>query len=168
MQRPAGILLAAFLCLPASARQAADDRAPPPDQLPSGAAEKFVSVSHAAPAAKITVVTQVLAIRETGPKETVERFGETFAFDPSVLIAHRDEPTLITFRNLRPDDMHDFLLVDPSSATLMHVMLPALRDVSYTLAFHEEGLFRFYCTMHQPVMSGQILVLPPRHDPGRG
>lgn len=47
--------------------------------------------------------------------------------------------------------------------------LPAsARQAADTLAFHEEGLFRFYCTMHQPVMSGQILVLPPRHDPGRG
>ncbi len=30
----------------------------------------------------------------------------------------------------------------------------------YVFAFHAEGLFAFYCTMHQPEMSGQILVLP--------
>jgi plastocyanin len=28
--------------------------------------------------------------------------------------------------------------------------------------FHREGLFNFTCAMHQPSMSGQILVLPPR------
>jgi plastocyanin len=27
---------------------------------------------------------------------------------------------------------------------------------------HEEGLFVFHCTMHQPEMSGQIVVLPGR------
>jgi plastocyanin len=133
----------------------------PADQLPGGAAEKVVSVSSAAPAASIIVVTQALAIRETGPRETVERFGETYAFSPNVLVVRRDEPTRITFRNLQPDDMHDFLLVAPDSMQLVHLMLPPLRDVSHTFVFHEQGLFPFRCTMHLPVMSGQILVLPP-------
>jgi plastocyanin len=26
--------------------------------------------------------------------------------------------------------------------------------------FHQSGLFNFYCTVHQPEMAGQILVLP--------
>jgi len=43
----------------------------------------------------------------------------------------------------------------------MKVMLPPLRETKYVFTFHQEGLFNFYCTMHQPAMSGQILVLPP-------
>ncbi len=43
----------------------------------------------------------------------------------------------------------------------MKVTLPPLRDTAYVLAFHREGLFPFYCTVHQPAMSGQILVVPP-------
>jgi len=27
---------------------------------------------------------------------------------------------------------------------------------------HRDGIFPFYCTMHQPAMSGQIIVLPPK------
>jgi len=33
---------------------------------------------------------------------------------------------------------------------------------TYVFSFHDEGLFTFYCTMHQPEMTGQILVLPRR------
>jgi plastocyanin len=151
----------AVLALAQGAR-AADRQAAAPPLLPSGAAEKIVSISRAAPAADLTVITQAVVIRESGPKESVERFGESYVFSPSAILVHRDEPTRLTFRNLQPDDLHDFELLDPSSATLMHVMLPPLRDTSYTLVFHKEGLFRFLCTLHQPVMSGQILVLPPR------
>ena len=133
------------------------------EQLPSGAAAKLVSISPAVPAVALTVITEPVVIRESGPKESVERFGETYVFSPSVILVHRDEPTRLTFRNLQPDDLHDFELLDPRSAPLMHVMLPPMSDRSYTLVFHEEGLFHFLCTLHQPVMSGQILVLPPRH-----
>jgi plastocyanin len=42
----------------------------------------------------------------------------------------------------------------------MKVLLPPLQETAYVFTFHQEGLFSFYCTMHQPEMSGQILVLP--------
>jgi plastocyanin len=54
------------------------------------------------------------------------------------------------------------MLVSPDSNVLMKALLPALRKTTYVFTFHEEGLFTFYCTMHQPEMSGQILVLPNR------
>jgi plastocyanin len=156
----ARIPLLAWLCLAGLPAHAAEHAAQP-DQLPSGAAERFVSVSAATPAASLTVVTQALAIRESGPAETVARFGETYAFSPNVLIVRRGEPTRITFRNLQPDDLHDFLLLAPDATRLAHLFLPALHDVSYTFVFQQEGLFPFACTLHPPVMSGQILVLPP-------
>ena len=130
--------------------------------LPSAADAKIVSVAPEGPAdAGITVVTQALAIKESGPKETVDRFGEVYAFSPSVIIVRRDEPTAITFWNLQPDDDHDFMLADPHGHVLMHQLLPPLKETTYVFTFHQEGLFNFYCTMHQPAMSGQILVLPP-------
>jgi plastocyanin len=55
------------------------------------------------------------------------------------------------------------MLTDPSSVVLMKVQLPSLADTAYVFTFHREGVFPFYCTMHQPAMSGQILVLPPKH-----
>ena len=41
-------------------------------------------------AAGITVLTEAVAIKETGPKETVDRFGEVYAFAPNFLAVRRD------------------------------------------------------------------------------
>jgi plastocyanin len=87
--------------------------------------------------------------------------GEVYVFTPSLFAVHRDEPTAITFWNLQPDDDHDFMLADPDLNVRMKVTLRALQRTPYLFTFHREGLFEFYCTMHQPAMSGQVLVLPP-------
>ena len=130
---------------------------------PVGEAAQAVTVTTDGLAtASITVLTEAVAIKETGPKETVARFGEVYAFSPSLIAVHRDEPTLIRFWNLQPDDVHDFMLLDPRNNVLMKVTFPPLKETAYVFTFHEEGLFPFYCTMHRPAMNGQILVLPPR------
>lgn len=130
--------------------------------LPDAASSQVVTVTKGGPAdAGVTVLTQAVAIKETGPAETVSRFGEVYAFVPSFVAVRREERTEMSFWNLQPDDEHDFMLADPHSNVLMHVRLPPLQDTSYVFTFHQEGLFNFYCTMHQPAMSGQILVLPP-------
>jgi plastocyanin len=135
--------------------------------LPDAAASRTVTVTVTVTKdgradAGVTVLTQAVAIKETGPQETVARFGEVYAFAPAFIAVHRDEPTQISFWNLQADDEHDFMLADARSNVLMHVLLPPLQETSYTFTFHREGLFTFYCTMHQPAMSGQILVLPKR------
>lgn len=131
--------------------------------LPNAEASKVVSVSTNGPAAvNIVVETHRVAVKETGPKETVDKFGEVYAFSPSFLAVHRDEPTLIRFWNLQPDDNHDFMLIDPHLRVLMSVLLPPLHETAFVFTFHEEGLFNFMCAMHPPAMTGQILVLPPR------
>jgi plastocyanin len=111
--------------------------------------------------ATVVVMTEALATKERGPAETVRGFGEVYAFVPAVFAVHRDEPTAVTFWNLQGDDEHDFMLTDSRNHVLMKATLPPLRKTSWILTFHEEGLFRFYCTVHQPEMSGQIIVLPP-------
>ncbi|HUE29679.1 MAG TPA: cupredoxin domain-containing protein [Verrucomicrobiae bacterium] len=131
--------------------------------LPDATASKVVTVTRGETAAAgIAVFTQAVTIKETGPKETVARFGEIYAFSPSFLAVHQGEPTVISFRNLQPDDEHDFMLVDPAGNVLMRAILPPLQEISYVFTFHRAGLFTFYCTMHQPDMSGQILVLAPK------
>ncbi len=152
-------MVAGLIATPAAAMQHVG-----PTYLPSAADAKIVSVTPDGPAnAGVTVLTQAIAINESGPKEAVKRFGDVYAFSPSVIIVHRDEPTAITFWNLQPDDDHDFMLADPRGHVVMHQSLPPLKETAYVFTFHQEGLFTFYCTMHQPAMSGQILVLPPTH-----
>ena len=130
--------------------------------LPTGDATKIVTATPEGDAdAGITVVTQAVAIKETGPKATIAKFGEVYGFNPNFIAVHRDQPTQIEFWNLQPDDEHDFAIVGPDLKILMYVKLPPLKKTSYVFTFHREGLIGFTCLRHQPAMSGQILVLPP-------
>jgi len=131
--------------------------------LPKADASRIVSVAtNGIVGANIVLQTQRVAVKETGPRETIDKFGEVYAFSPSFFAVHRDEPTLLRIWNLQPDDNHDFMLIDPRSRVLMSLLLPPLKETAYVFTFHEEGLFTFVCAMHPPGMAGQILVLPPR------
>ena len=125
------------------------------------AADEFVGVKKADEFQKggVTVMTQAVAIKETGPKETVARFGEVYAFTPSFIAARRDVPLLLRFWNLQPDDQHDFSLLGPDGRVLVFFRMPPLSQVSYIFTFHKEGPFDFNCSVHQPGMGGQILVV---------
>lgn len=107
------------------------------------------------------MLTEAIAVKETGPNATVKQFGEVYTFSPSFITVHRDQPTQIEFWNLQPDDEHDFALLGSDSTVLMYVKLPPLQKTSYIFTFHQEGEIDFKCLRHQPEMSGQILVLTP-------
>jgi plastocyanin len=160
--------LAILIALLGAGRTFAASTTPPADRhfyLPNEAASRIVSITrHGSEQAEIVVVTQPVAIKETGPQETIKTFGEVYAFSPQTIIVHRDEPTAITFWNPQPDDDHDFALLGPDFSVLMYVDLPPLKKTSYVFTFHKEGLFNFKCMQHQPAMSGQILVLPSLAD----
>lgn len=131
--------------------------------MPDAAASKIVGVSATGAAAvDIVVLTEAVAVKETGPKATINHFGEVYAFSPQFIAVHRDEPTRITLWNLQPDDEHDLMLEDRMGHALMHLRLPPLSKTSYIYTFHHEGLLLFRCAVHQPEMNGQILVLPPK------
>jgi len=136
--------------------------APESYYLPTGEAARVVTVTtNGGATANVLIQTQRVAVKEGGPKETVETFGEVYAFSPNFFAVHRDEPTRLRFWNLQPDDNHAFMLMGPDSEVLMHVALPPLEETAYVLTFHEEGLYRFACSLHPNAMFGQILVLPP-------
>jgi plastocyanin len=156
-------VLALFGAVPVHAYAASPSFAKPHTYyLPGSDAARVVTVAKTGEASRdIAVLTEAVAIKETGPKETVARFGEVYSFSPSFIAVRRNQPTRLTFRNLQPDDDHDFALVAPDLNMLMYVRLPPLKKTSYVFTFHQEGLFDFLCLRHQPAMSGQILVLPP-------
>src|ERR1700692_1261195 len=119
--------------------------------MPDAAASKIVTVvSGGTGAASIVVLTEAVALKETGPKPTLEHFGEVYAFSPNFIALHRDEPTRITLWNIQPDDDHDFMLEDRPGHALMHLRLVPLSQTSYIYTFHREGLFYFRCAVHQP------------------
>jgi plastocyanin len=124
------------------------------------AAPPAVTIARSGAArARVIVLTGAVAIKETGPAATVRAFGEVYDFIPQTIIVRRDEPTQIVFWNLQADDEHDLMLTDPRNRVLLTTKLPALRKTNFVMTFHETGLFPFYCTVHQPAMSGQILVI---------
>jgi plastocyanin len=130
--------------------------------LPTADHAKILTVTETGDAAAgITVVTQAVAVKETGPKATVAKFGEVYTFSPQFIAVHRDEPTRIEFWNLQADDEHDLAVLDVDLNVLMYEKLPVLTKTSWVFTFHREGLFGFKCLVHQPEMGGQILVLPP-------
>ncbi len=134
-----------------------------PDYLPSGPAAELLSVERGGhPQRKIVVMTEAVAIKETGPRETVARFGETYAFTPTFFAVRAGEPVEIEFWNLQPDDVHDVLFVAPDQTVLMHWKLPPLAKTVFTYTFKRPGIYPFVCAMHAPEMAGQILVLPAR------
>jgi plastocyanin len=131
--------------------------------LPNAEASRIVSVAtNGVAPASVLVQTQRVAVKEGGPKETVEKFGEVYDFSPNFFAVHRDEPTRIRFWNLQPDDNHAFMLMSPRGQVLMNLFFPPLEETAYVFTFHEEGLFHFVCSLHPTVMFGQILVLPPK------
>ncbi len=133
----------------------------PPSFMPDAPASKIVSVARTGvPRAHLVIVTEAIAIKETGPKETVKRFGEVYAFSPASIFVRQDQPTMITFWNLQPDDQHDFAIVDAGGKPLMDLPLAPLSQTSFIFTFHRPGILQFRCLVHQPDMSGQILVLP--------
>ena len=131
--------------------------------LPNVEASRVLTVTtNGVASANLVVQTHRAAVNETGPKETIEKFGEVYAFSPNFLAVHREEPTTIRFWNLQPDDNHAFMLIDPHSQVLMNLLLPPLKETAYVFTFHQEGLFNFLCAFHSMGMKGQILVLPPK------
>src|SRR4051794_30972386 len=64
--------------------------------LPNAEASKIVSVTsntNGPIGATVYVQTHAVAVKETGPKETVAKFGEVYAFSPNFFAVHKDEPT---------------------------------------------------------------------------
>ena len=130
--------------------------------LPNADASRLVTVTtNGLAAATVLVHTHRVAVKETGPKETVKRFGEVYSFSPNFFAVHRDEPTKVRFWNLQPDDNHSFMLVGPGSQVLMNSQLRPLTETAYVFIFHQEGLYSFVCSFHPNAMFGQVLVLPP-------
>ncbi|MBF6570037.1 MAG: hypothetical protein IVW54_14300 [Candidatus Binataceae bacterium] len=138
-------------------------RAPigPPAFLPDAAAARVVSVTKGGASSEhLVIITEAIAIKENGPKETVARFGEVYAFSPATIFVRENQPTTISFWNLQPDDQHDFAIVNAAGKPLMDLALPPLSQTSYVFTFHRPGIWHFKCLVHQPAMSGQVLVLP--------
>jgi plastocyanin len=151
-------LLAAALVLIVGSAVGADD-----GYLPNAAAAKIVSAVPNGPAHTDIVILTTSEPANQSDSGEMKAFGILYTFSPRVVFVYLDQPTSFSFWNLQSDEHHDFMLADPAGQVLMKMGLPQLKKTSITLTFHKAGLYTFYCTMHQPEMSGQIYVLPSLH-----
>jgi plastocyanin len=79
-------------------------------------------------------------------------------FSPDVLVVNEGNNVTIHFYNLDATDRHTFTIGAPYN--LNKDLLPG-QNATFTFKAGNEGVFRFYCTYHQPTMAGQLIVLPP-------
>jgi plastocyanin len=79
-------------------------------------------------------------------------------FSPDVLEVTEGDNVTVHFYNLDTTDRHTFTIGAPYN--INEDLLPGT-NATFTFKAGDEGVFRFYCTYHQPVMSGQLVVLPP-------
>jgi plastocyanin len=79
-------------------------------------------------------------------------------FSPDVLIVNEGDNVTIQSYNLDTTDRHTFTIGAPYN--INEDLLP-LHNGTITFKATQEGVFRFYCTYHQPTMAGQFVVLHP-------
>ena len=78
-------------------------------------------------------------------------------FTPSTLVVNQGDTVLIHFYNTEDEpENHNFIL----AAYSINVDLAQNRHQDITFTASQAGVFRFYCSYHQPTMNGQLIVLP--------
>ena len=79
-------------------------------------------------------------------------------YSPDILLANKGDNITIHFYNLDTTDRHTFTIGKPYN--INEDLLP-LHNGTITFKANQEGIFRFYCTYHQPTMAGQLSVQEP-------
>ena len=78
-------------------------------------------------------------------------------YSPDLLEVTEGDNVTIHFYNLDTTDRHTFTMGAPYN--INEDLLPGT-NATFSFKAADEGVFRFYCTYHQPTMSGQLVVLP--------
>ena len=78
-------------------------------------------------------------------------------YSPNILVANHGDLVTIHFYNLDAGDRHTFTINSPYN---INEDVSPLHNATFTFKASNEGVYRFYCTYHQPTMAGQLIVLP--------
>lgn len=76
---------------------------------------------------------------------------------PNIFVANKGDSITVHFYNLDADDKHSFTIGAPYN---INQNVAPLHNATFTFKAVDEGVYRFYCTYHQPTMTGQLIVLP--------
>ncbi len=89
---------------------------------------------------------------------------EVYGYSPSTLVAYTGDTLDVTIVNPE-DDAHDFVIDQLPEQTAVPV--PPQATTRFTLVARAPGIYVFRCTVatHQPLMTGQLIVLEPPAGP---
>ena len=78
-------------------------------------------------------------------------------FVPDRIIANKGDTVTVHYYNLEdiPED-HSFTMDPPYE---MNYIIHLNQEVNITFTASTAGIFRYYCTYHQPTMTGYLVVL---------
>ena len=80
-------------------------------------------------------------------------------FSVNTLVANKGDKVTVNFYNVDPvkEERHSFTVGDPYA---VNIDLGFAESGNATFTADNVGVFPFYCQYHQPVMEGQLVVLP--------
>jgi plastocyanin len=115
------------------------------------------TTTQLAPASSSNKIFYLFSAEHEGINET--KLGiPPDTYSPDLLEVTEGDNVTIHFYNLDTTDRHTFTMGAPYN--INQDLLPGT-NATFTFKAADEGVFRFYCTYHQPIMSGQLVVLPP-------
>ena len=115
------------------------------------------TTTQLAPASSSNKIFYLFSAEHEGVNET--KLGiPPDTYSPDLLEVTEGDNITIHFYNLDTTDRHTFTMGAPYN--INEDLLPGT-NATFTFKAADEGVFRFYCTYHQPVMSGELVVLPP-------
>jgi plastocyanin len=79
-------------------------------------------------------------------------------FSPNIFAVNEGDTVTIHFYNLDSDERHTFTIGAPYN---INKDLAGGQNATFTFRAGDEGAYTFYCTYHQPTMTGELIVLPP-------
>jgi plastocyanin len=79
-------------------------------------------------------------------------------FSPDILAVNEGDTVTIHFYNLDSDERHTFTIGGPYN---INKDVAGSQNTTFTFRAGDEGAYTFYCTYHQPTMTGELIVLPP-------
>ena len=80
-------------------------------------------------------------------------------FSDNTIVANKGDKVTVHFYNVDPvkEERHSFTVGDPYK---VNIDLAFAESGNATFTADNTGVFQFYCAYHQPVMTGQLVVLP--------
>jgi len=80
-------------------------------------------------------------------------------YSVNTLVANKGDKVTVQFYNVDPvkEERHSFTIGDPYK---VNIDVGFAESGNTTFTADNTGVFQFYCAYHQPVMTGQLVVLP--------